>query len=176
VNLLARPRWWSFRVKTIVGIALIELLLLGLLIWSSLNFLDTARVEALADRAVDIAEQFAILAQDAVLSEDLASLDTFADGVMEDLDLVYLRVIGYREPLLMSGDPAALKRPFAADSAERFPPDGVFDAGADVTVGDMTFGRIEVGIAAEERAGLIATARESLLLIALAEILLVALF
>jgi signal transduction histidine kinase/ActR/RegA family two-component response regulator len=176
MTVMGRSRWWSFRVKTIVGIALIELLLLGLLIWSSLRFLSDARVEALAERAADTAEQFAILAQDAVLSEDLASLDTFADGVIEDLDLVYLRVIGYRDPLIERGDPLVLERPFVADAPERVPEDGVFDAGADVVVGDMVFGRVEVGIDAAEGSALIHTAREWLLTIALAEVVLVALF
>jgi signal transduction histidine kinase/AmiR/NasT family two-component response regulator len=178
VNDRVRPRWLSFRAKTILGIGLIELVLLGLLIWSSQRFLSQAQIDALLERATSTAEQFAILAQDAVLSEDLAALHSFADGVMQDLDLVYLRVVGYREELLERGDADALARPFRADSAAtaRSPEDGVFDARADITVGGMTFGRIEVGVDASRGSALIQMARERLLVIAVTEIALVALF
>lgn len=178
MSIRRRRQGLSFRAKTILGIALIELILLGLLIWSSQRFLSKAQLEALAERATSTAEQFAILAQDAVLSEDLAALHSFADGVMQDLDLTYLRVIGYRQVLLERGDSEALAQPFKPDSASatRSPPDGVFDASADVAAGGMSFGRIEVGVAAAKGGAIIQAARERLLIIAVAEIVLVALF
>ncbi len=90
-----RRRSWHlfFRAKTVLGIALIEFLLLGLLVGSSLNFLAQAHQDGLAARANDVTTNFAVLARDAVLSEDLASLDSFADGVLANEDLAYLRII-----------------------------------------------------------------------------------
>jgi signal transduction histidine kinase/FixJ family two-component response regulator len=171
------PGWQlSFRAKTVLGVALIEFLLLALLVWSSLEFLSKASLNAVAERAANSAAQFATLAKDAVLSEDLASLRTFVDEVMADPDMVYLRVTGYDVPLVERGDQAALTQAFQADTSKQIPNDGVFDAAADVNVDGTTFGRIELGVSMSGEGMLLALARERLLIIALTEILLVALF
>jgi signal transduction histidine kinase/ActR/RegA family two-component response regulator len=171
-----RPWHLSFRAKTVIGIALIEFLLLGLLVASSLNFLARAQLDGLAARAQDVATNFAVLARDAVLSEDLASLDTFADGVLANQDVAYLRIIGFGTTLLERGDPTAIRRDFSADRPGAEPSDGVFDATAPVLVGGDEFGRIEVGYRSGAGAGMLQAARNRLLIIAAAEILLVALF
>ena len=170
-----KPWHLSFRAKTVIGIALIELLLLGLLVWSSLDFLSRAQLQALAARAQDAATHFAALAQDAVLSEDLASLETFADEVMANEDMAFLRVIGYGNPLVARGG-ATDGLTFTADEPGVAPADGVFDAAAPVLVDGVEFGRIEVGLHAGSGNRILAAARGRLLGIAGAEILLVALF
>jgi signal transduction histidine kinase/CheY-like chemotaxis protein len=171
-----RPWHLSFRAKTVIGIALIEFLLLGLLVGSSLNFLARAQQDGLASRANDVATNFAVLARDAVLSEDLASLDTFADGVLANEDLAYLRIIGFDNTLLERGDPIAVARDFAADQPGVTPSDGVYDTVSPVLVDSNEFGRIEIGYRSDADMGILQAARNRLLLIAGAEILLVALF
>ena len=170
-------RWrLSFRAKTVLGVALIEFLLLALLVWYSLAFLSKASLDAIAERAAGSATQFATLAKDAVLSEDLALLRTFVDEVMANPDMAYVRVIGYDIPLVERGEAAAAQRPFRADQAEQSPDDGVFDAVAEIVVDGTSFGRIELGINTSGEGVLLALARERLLTIALTEIVLVALF
>ncbi len=171
------PRWrLSFRAKTVLGVGLIEFLLLALLVWSSLDFVSQASLDAVAERAGSSATQFATLAKDAVLSEDLASLHTFVDEVMADPDMVYVRVIGYDVALVKRGDQAALNQPFQPDTSEQAPDDGVFDAAAEVNVDGTSFGRVELGVSTSGEGTLQDRARDRLLIIALTEILLVALF
>ena len=72
----------SFRLKTILGIAAIEALLLAILIGSGLDYLHDSNERQLVDRAVTTAALFATTAKDAVISNDLASLESFVEGAM----------------------------------------------------------------------------------------------
>ena len=174
---LGRAGWiLSFRGKTVIGIALIEIALLAVLVWSSLHYLGDSSVRAIADRARDTATQFAALAKDAVLSEDLATLETFADEVMANEHMAYLRVIGYGNLLVQRGAPEVLARPYEADSETVRPVDGMFDADAPVREGGTDFGRIEIGMSTQAQETLLQEARTYLLSIATVEVLLVALF
>jgi signal transduction histidine kinase/CheY-like chemotaxis protein len=174
---LGRAGWiLSFRGKTVIGIALIEIVLLAILVWSSLHYLGDSSVRSIADRARDTATQFAALAKDAVLSEDLATLETFADEVMANEHMAYLRVIGYGNLLVQRGAPEVLARPYEADSETVRPLDGMFDADAPVREGGADFGRIEIGMSTQAQETLLDKARTYLLSIATAEVVLVALF
>ncbi|EGV18251.1 ATP-binding protein [Thiocapsa marina] len=166
----------SFRGKTVIGIALIEIILLAILVWSSLSYLGDSSARSVAERAVGTAAQFAALAKDAVLSEDLASLETFADEVMLNEHMAYLRIVGYGNLLVQRGGPEVLLRPFEADSEQVRPTDGVFDASAPIREGEIDFGRIELGISTTGQEQLFAEARAHLLSIATIEVVLVALF
>ncbi len=169
-------RFLSFRVKTVLGIALIEVALLAILVWSSLQYLGNSSARAIAERATGTAAQFAALAKDAVLSEDLASLETFADEVMTNEHVAYLRVIGYGNLLIQRGAPELLAKPFVADVENEGASDGVFDAGAPIREAGTDFGRIELGIATTAQQQLVEEARTRLWTIAAVEIALVALF
>ena len=166
----------SFRGKTVLGIALIEIVLLAILVWSSLSYLGDSSARSIAERASGTATQLAALAKDAVLSEDLASLETFADEVMANEQTAYLRVIGHGNLLVQRGTPEVLAKPYQADSAQVRPADGVFDADAPIREGGMDFGRIELGISTKGQEQLFGEARAHLLGIATIEVVLVALF
>ncbi len=66
----------SFRLKTIIGVALIEGCLLLILVWSSVNYLSESNEKELTLRAQSSAESIANLTRDAVLATDLARLDS----------------------------------------------------------------------------------------------------
>jgi hypothetical protein len=87
----------SFRLKTILGIAAIEAVLLLTLIVSSLQFLRASNEEELIKRAATAATLFATTTKDAVLATDLASLDSFVKEALKNPGLVYARVISTTE-------------------------------------------------------------------------------
>ena len=156
------PRGLSFRVKTLLGIASIQVLLLALLIWLSLDALASTKAQATAERARTTASLFAALAKDAVLSHDLAALEEFADEVMAAPDVVYLRVSGQGEDLLVArGDDQA---------------PGIEQSQAEVHAAGLYYGRIQVGLSTVGHASLVSQVRERLWLIAGLEIALVGLF
>ena len=68
----------SFRLKTILGIALIEILMLGILLHFGLRLIDRSVGDELVKRSQGMTALFAQTIQHAVLSTDLATLDRAA--------------------------------------------------------------------------------------------------
>ena len=166
----------SFRLKTIIGIALIEGSLLLFLVWSGVNYLMQSNQDELAIRARTTSESFANLTRDAVLSTDLARLESVARRAMYSSDMVYVRFMDAENVLMEAGDKQALARPFMQDSRLHDASDGVFDVGVDITEGGEVYGRVELGLSVARATGLIKAARQHLFSIAVIEMFLVALF
>lgn len=167
----------SFRLKTILGIAGIEVVLLTLLIWNSLEFLKTSNEEELIKRAATTATLFATTTKDAVLTTDVASLESFVKEVLKNPGLVYARVISTTDGVLaQGGDPQALARAFVSDSSYQKISDGVFDTSANIAVGGVVYGRVEIGLSSSPIQEVLADARKKTSTIAAIEMALTALF
>lgn len=67
---------FSFRAKTILGIALIEAVLLSILIYSTLSFLHDSNETQFATHVETTRNVFTSLISDEVLVADLAELDS----------------------------------------------------------------------------------------------------
>lgn len=166
----------SFRLKTIVGVALIEGCLLLLLVWSSINYLSHSSQDELRIRAESSVGQFANLIRDAVLATDLARLESVARQALDSPDMVYVRIMDAGQTLVEVGEPTALAREFRQNTELSDVRDDVFNVGADITAAGFTYGRVEMGVSTERASALIAEARQHLLSIAVIEMFLVALF
>ncbi|MCB1812353.1 MAG: PAS domain S-box protein, partial [Candidatus Competibacteraceae bacterium] len=174
----------SFRFKTILGIALIEGVLLVILVWQSLAYLHDSNGEQLRQRAQSNARLFAAMTKNAVLSLDLASLETFVNEILKEPDIAYVRVISQQGLLAQSGDEALLQKPFQANqsfhtlSAHLFNSfeNNIFEAYASIEESGIEFGRVELGITTDELESLLLDARRHFTSIAVLEIILVALF
>lgn len=139
----------SFRLKTILGVALIEGVLLVILIWLGINLIHDTQKEELVKRASTIATLFATTTKEAVLSSDLASLESFTNEVMKNPDLVYARVLDQDGLVLAENeDPEALKLSFLADTTvdERDSGNLIFDAAAYIEEGGERYGQVQVGL------------------------------
>ena len=137
----------SLRLKTILGIAAIEAILLILLVSMTLDYLRSTNYEGMVKRASTTATLFATTSKDAVLSYDLASLDAFVTEVMRNPDLVYARVLGPDGELFaQAGDAAALARPFHVDLDVPSVNDGIFDTRAEVFEGGENYGQVQMGL------------------------------
>ena len=102
----------SFRLKTIIGVALIEAVLLALLIVVGLQWLQNSNQEQLRERALTTARVFATSAKDAVLATDLASLESLVQEALNNADVVYARVRDSDGLVLAEdGDPEAWRGP-----------------------------------------------------------------
>lgn len=137
----------SLRLKTILGVALIEALLLALLISTTLGYMGRSINEGLSKRASTTAALFASLSKDAVLSFDLASLEAFVADVMTNPDMQYARVIGADGRVFaQAGDAGLLARGFAADRDIADVRDGTFDIRAQIAEGGVVYGQVELGL------------------------------
>ncbi len=162
----------SFRLKTILGIALIESVALTILIWSSLSSLKTSHEQELIRSSHTAAQLFASMTKDAALSYDLASLESFVEDVLQNRGLVYARVIGGGQVLAEGGDATLLSRPFQADAGMDAITDSVFDTSAELQESGRTIVRVELGFSTQEIEAVLANARQETLLIAALELFL----
>ncbi len=166
----------SFRYKTIIGIAIIEAILLVILVWNALHFLHSSSEEELVTRARSTVQLISTMTQDAVLSTDLARLESFVQKVLESSDLVYVKI--YREGKLFAqgGNSEALAKPFQPDETFNEVDDGIFDTYVDIKEAGYNFGRIEIGIATTKLAHIFSKAQRKISIIAIIELVLSALF
>lgn len=167
----------SFRLKTILGIAAIEAILLAVLVVSGLRWLHDSNSEQLIQRGEATAKLFAATTKDAVLATDLATLESLVEETLSSPGVVYVRVRNAESVVLAeAGDPAILARPAVPDDDPSQAADGIYDTFAEIREGGIYFGRVEVGLTVESLRTLLRNARAQGIGIALLEILLVAVF
>lgn len=167
----------SLRLKTILGVALIEAILLVLLVSMTLDYLRSTNYEGMVKRASTTATLFATTTKDAILSYDLASLDAFVHEVMGNPDLVYARVLGPDHELFaQAGDEMLLSRPFLTDTDVNSVSDGIFDTSALITESGVVYGQVQLGLDISSLNAKIAEAQRWSAALAAIEMALVALF
>src|SRR5450830_474803 len=167
----------SFRLKTILGIAAIEAVLLVLLIWSSMGYLRTSNEDELIKRAQTAVHLFGTTTRDAVLATDLAMLESAVREVLKNPGVQYARVLGRQGKVLAEGGPQPLlQRPFRAEVGFDSEHHGMLDVAEDIAVAGTFYGRVELGLSTGSLADVLSQARRQMALIAVIEMGLVALF
>ncbi len=166
----------SFRAKTVVGIALIEALLLGILVFSVMRFLRDSNEQQILRHARVTVSTFAAMSRDAVISHDLESLQSFARQLSGTEGTVYARVLDAAgHTLAEAGQAAALARPFVArDRLEQGGGD-TFAISSPVTSGGVRYGSVQIGLDISNLEHTLADARRWSLSLAGLEMVLVAL-
>jgi len=168
----------SFRLKTILGIAFIEFILLSLLVVSGLYYLRSSNESQFLNRGKTTAQLAATMTSDAVVALDLASLDVLVEQTLRNPDVVYMRVRHTNGTVLsQGGDAAALDRPFHVDinmtDAQK---DMVLDTAAEIRIAGKVLGQVELGLDIATFNSVMTEAKKWMLSVAALEICLVALF
>jgi PAS domain S-box-containing protein len=167
----------SFRLKTILGVAAIEAILLTILVVSGLHYITTSAEREFAQRAHATVTAFSVTSKEAVIASDLASLESFIQETLDYPGVVYARVRDARDRVLAAaGDPALLARPFRHDPDFAFVDDGVLDASAPIEEAGTLFGQVELGLTVEELQEVVSSAKGYGTALAVLEMVLVALF
>jgi two-component system, NtrC family, sensor kinase len=138
----------SFRLKTILGVALIEALLLAALLISGVHYLRSSNQTQLDERAHTTAKLIATMTSDSVVATDLATLDALVEQVLTNPDIDYLRVRGVGGRVLaQGGDHEALAAPFRSDDdPEGSADDGRLDIAQPIEIAGHRFGMVELGL------------------------------
>lgn len=167
----------SFRLKIVFGLLAIQFLLVVMLIWSSLHFLNASHEVELSNRAFVMAPALASLMRPAVVANDHEELRHEMDSLLFRRGVVYIRV---RDPeggvIAEGGDPRLLDRPFHEDFLLDDIRDGVFDIGAPIERDGVSHGHVELGLSLEEIPEMMAAARREMASIALVGLALSLLF
>ncbi|EKO3498305.1 response regulator [Vibrio fluvialis] len=163
----------KFRAKTIIGIALIEVVLLVLLVASALNYLDESNRRQLTQKAHATATMFARAVTDAVISTDLATLDDMVSEIMLLEDVVYAKVVR-RNQLLASGGDVQQAEPSATNQEPLN--HEIINTIVNIDIDGISFGYIELGFTTTAIHSMLNQARRAIIGIASLEVLLVAMF
>ena len=137
----------SLRLKTILGVALIEAILLIILISTVLGHMRAASEANLVEYATGTSMLFATTTKDAVISFDLASIETFVDEVLKNKDIMYARVLDASGNLLgQSVHASYTPMPFQEDIQVGLVSDQVYDTYTLIQEGGAEYGRVEIGV------------------------------
>ena len=168
----------SFRLKTVLGIAGIEIILLSILIVSSLHYLRVSNEQQLLERARTTAKLVATMTSDAVVAMDIPTIDVLINQTVKNPGIDFVRVrLANGTVVSESGNANALRALFAQDSsiasANR---DGRLDVRQLINVGGEEFGSIEIGFDIGAFDLILRDARQWMLSLAGLEIVLVGIF
>ena len=82
----------SFQLKTVLGVALIEAALLFLLVFSSNAALSSSLDSELEKRATTTLRMLRAAVRDDILSDDFATVDSFASDAIDIPDVTYVAI------------------------------------------------------------------------------------
>lgn len=154
----------SIRLKTILGIALIETLLLCFMVWHGLAYLEESNTAQLDKRARTVAELFASASAAEVVTMDLATLESTLNILSREPGLVYARIT--------SAARGVLAQRGQVPEGEQ----GVRASRAVIEHDGVALGWVEVGFSDESIAETVRSARGKALALSVAGILASALF
>jgi len=168
----------KFRTKTIVGIAGIQAVLLGVLIWSNISNLRDTNEQQLFDRAETTSDIFSSLVKDAVIATDLATLDEMTSELTLQPQVAYATVTDAAGNILSDyGDHPVLSPASHIDSG--FPDikdDLTIDTHKPISEAGNVFGYIYLGLSVNEYISKLEDTKREAYLIASIAIFLVGLF
>jgi diguanylate cyclase (GGDEF)-like protein len=167
----------SFRLKIVLGVAVLQAVLFVFMIWGGLSILSKTSEQALLERTATTTRLFASTAQAAVIATDLASLESYVNEVLTNPGVVYARVLSNQGVLAEGGDKQVLARKFIADtSLTSAASDGEFDAYADIQVAGEKYGRVEMGFSTQSIQQVIVDTRNKALALGFFSLVLMGLF
>lgn len=165
----------SFRLKTVLGIALIEGLLLLLLVYTSVDYLKSSNEAEILKRANAIVTLFAAATKDAVISMDISTLHVLANELLEHTQVLYVNIYDEDSLLVGLGKGIKVETHRLSDDIAALD-DGILDVKADILESGYHFGYVELGIEVHEFDLFLASATTRFFSIAGLEMVLVALF
>jgi hypothetical protein len=136
----------SSKLKTVLGLAIIQGSLLMLLLYVSFTELNRTPQSGVSEKANTATQLLATLAKDGVLSYDIATLENYTRGIITQEGILYVKKINYKGNILAEqGNPALLNKKFKADSNLSSVDDNVYDSVAKIVQGGTSHGRVELG-------------------------------
>jgi signal transduction histidine kinase len=168
----------SFKVKTILGIAFIESILLAIIYFTSVSSLNETNENQIKTRADETSSLISLWVRNALLTYDVANTEFFINSLVETDGLVYVHIRNKDgATFAFAGDTKYSTHPNEADfTLAEANKDGVFDANKPVFVEDVQIGTVEIGLSVTKLSQFIDDVSHRIKVIAIIEIFLSALF
>ncbi len=167
----------SFRIKTILGIAIIEAVFLSILIINSLRIIETSHQKEISQTAKTLTSLFKAAISDAVLSMDIATLESLIDELLRSPQVVYVKVFDTTGLLAEGGDLEKAQNSLSRSVADGAPDNDfpvILHERTNIHFEDQVFGRVQIGIDTAQIGLTWTQARNESIRIAILEIILVA--
>ncbi|ELP5729479.1 response regulator [Vibrio vulnificus] len=165
----------SFRIKTIIGIACIEMIMLMLLVFSAMNYMSQSNEEQFIQKALSTSAMFARASKDALLSFDIATLEDLTREIQALPGVSYVGIYANGQQLASSGYSPEVGLSDETDKRLAIN-DHVFDVHEKIMVDGVVYGDIRLGFDTDTIQTALDEASKLFVLIAILEVLLVALF
>ena len=167
----------SFRLKTIIGVGLIEAIFLGILLWTGLGFLSKTAESEFVQRSDATLRAFAVAATDSLISSDLGSLNSLTREMLKYPGVVYARIRDADGQIISeAGERKFLERPTQSVTNLSDLSGDVWDKSTTIQAGGASFGKLEVGVSASDLQSKQREARRFGIGMVLTEMVLVAIF
>ncbi len=155
----------SLRARFILSVAVIEVVMLSLLVWSNLSALRDTQSKLLQSGAENLSRLFADTSGRFLIAVDYASLEQYSQRVAKQHELDYLIVLD-DEGRHVTTVGRLLRELPRTDMSVDAVTDDVYDVAADITLGGKSRGKVLMGFSLAEMNAVIA--RESQRSLALA--------
>ena len=168
----------SFKVKTILGVATIETILLAIIYFTSINSLNETNENQIKLRATETSTLISLWVRNALLTYDVGNTEHFIDSLVESDGLVYIHIKNEEgKSFAFAGDPKFKNINIEPDhTLKQANSDGIFDVARPITVDNFTVGHIELGLSVNKLSEFIDDVANRIKVIAAIEVLLSALF
>ena len=168
----------SFKIKTILGIALIESFLLALIYFTSINSLNETNENQITTRANETSSLISLWVRNSLLTYDVGNTEHFIASLVQGEGLVYIHVKrDDGKTFAYAGDPKYKKIKIVNDlTLKQAQQDGVFDTSRAVLIDGMEIGKVEIGLSVAKLSEFIDNVSYEIKIIAIIEVFLSGLF
>ena len=141
---MMRFRDWSFKIKTILGVAFIESILLAIIYFTSINSLNETNENQIISRSNETSSLIALWVRNGLLTYDVGNTEHFIDSLVQSDGLVYVHIKNDEgKTFAFAGDENYLTRSVEQDYTLRQANlDGVFDTITPAMVDDIARGKV----------------------------------
>ena len=158
----------SFRLKTILGIAIIQASLLIILVTSSLNFLTSSNEKLISHNTETTAHIFTTAIKEALLSSDIATIQRFLEEIKQHPEMRYTQIMD------RSGN--VLAEFIAPDHLQDTDKSSIYEIKKDIVEADQLYGTVIIGVSTHWLNETVSEARQWGISISVIGILLAAFF
>ena len=135
----------SIKTKIILSVVITEAILLLILVGVLYQYTKNANEQALTDYITTTKRLLVTTTKDAVISFDLATLESYLEDALRNERISYIRILDSTGNILAANGGEAMNKPFVLDTNYSDVTDGIFDESVSVDVDDFNYGSIEIG-------------------------------
>lgn len=136
----------SIKLKIIFSVVLTEAILLLILVGSLYQYSKSTNEQALYDYATTTERLLMTTTKDAIISYDLATLESYLEEALKNETIIYIRITDIQTNLLAAaGNQQALNKAFTVDEYYHDVNDGIFDRRVSVDIDGTSYGNIDIG-------------------------------